>query len=412
MSFYNKCLIFFKNSSVIFLMLFQSLAHADRGGWAMSGGEIFKFDRNPWFVAKNTPTAKYCFLIDKATLSISEDDVRKSFQEALAWWKEELANSTMPANNSKPGMGSGTFTTGPEQFIEDCTNPDLELKIGYGSLTKEEIEKMQGPNQNPAINHVLSFIGVSVRKEYDLKLLKGKGFIFIASDLGPNAYKNSGELIEKAWTNPKFMTYAFMHELGHVFGFTHMGVGLMSEIFLDQLLNKRMAPFYEKKPLMNFLRMGKEFEICNFSGNFNSTFLLIKESAACLVVRKTTDTEWKVYKKTYIDSNEEEVGTLVARSSSLSKSAGMTPGVLLQLPDEQTVFTSLEKGFAAFLVGPIFQEQQWSGYYVEKSSPRQYPVSIHIKPNDFTVIGTVSNQLLPVIVYSPPTLLRMLFPIP
>lgn len=416
--------IFFLN----LIFLFFSIQTFAGGGWISSGGEIFKFDRNPWFVAKNTPQAKYCLTIDKSSVSASEEQVRNSLLTAINWWKKELFNSKPSGSNNpnviplnrnnnsifSPGplTGGGLFQTGPEQFIENCINSDLEIKVGFSTLTDEEKQYLQGTNSSSQTNKIYSYIGVTVRKEYDLKTLKGKGFIYIASDMGPNAYKNSGELISQAWSDPKFLTYAFMHEMGHVLGFTHMGVGLMSEIFLDQLLNKRMASFYQKNSLISFLKSPEEMVICNFSGSFNSSFLMLKESVACLAIKKTTEKEWKVFKKITKESDPEEIGTLTTRSSDSSLDFSMTPGVLLQLPDEQIVFNGSDKGFASFLVGPVFQELQFSGYYTDKQSPRQYPVTIRIQPNGFNVVGNVSNQLLPVITYAPPTLLRMLFPIP
>ncbi len=79
--------IFFLN----LIFLFFSIQTFAGGGWISSGGEIFKFDRNPWFVAKNTPQAKYCLTIDKSSVSASEEQVRNSLLTAINWWKKNYS---------------------------------------------------------------------------------------------------------------------------------------------------------------------------------------------------------------------------------------------------------------------------------------------------------------------------------
>ena len=63
-------------------MIFSSVAAADRGGWVASGGELFRFGKNPWFL-KNTTTVEYCVAIDRATISASEKDVYATVNDAI-----------------------------------------------------------------------------------------------------------------------------------------------------------------------------------------------------------------------------------------------------------------------------------------------------------------------------------------
>jgi hypothetical protein len=381
------------------LMMLSLSANAERGGWVSSGGEIFRFDRNPWFV-RNTTDVKYCVQLDAATMSADEATVKRALQNAFQFWKGEL-------QISQPKMTAGFAYIGGQNFIEQAacdSSVDLVFKFGYGTLSKEEIEFLKTPE---------TYVGVSVRQNYDFTTLKGTGFVYISSDVGPHAYKNNGQLISEAWKSEKLLQYALMHELGHVFGLPHTGTGLMSEVFLDQLLNQRISSFYLKYPVQPFLSYPKEFEICAFSGSFDVNFFQLKEETACLVFKPNTSTDiaWTVFRKKYSNSEEIEIGTL--KTSSMSASQGMSakPAILVHLPEEQKVFTATEKGFAEFLIGPVFMERNFQGFYSTKDSLKPYPVFIDLKADSITVVGTVSNKVQTVMTYAPPNLLQMLYPI-
>lgn len=386
-------LVFFIYSLMI------SLAWAERGGWVSSGGEIFKYDRNPWFV-KNTQQVNYCVQIDTTTFSASPQVIRQKIQDSLSWWVQEISGQ----KNS--GMGIAQIATQKWVEISDCAQADLAFKFGYGTLSQVEPDNEVEFLKTPEI-----YIGVSVRKEYDLKTMKGKGFIYIASDIGPHAYKNSGTLISQAWQNPKFLQYALMHELGHVFGLPHTGVGLMSEVFLDQLLNKNISTFYNKYPIQPFLTYPKNFEVCTLSGQFDINFFQIKEETACLMFEAlpNVDLAWKVFTKKYASSTPVEHGTVKANSSG---SGSYQPAIIVHLPEEQNVFSASEKGFASFMVGGVFTDLSTQAFFQTSTSLKPYPVSLILKANEVTMIGTDSSgKIKNVMVYSPPQLLHALFPI-
>ncbi|MCB0411029.1 MAG: hypothetical protein KDD22_00790, partial [Bdellovibrionales bacterium] len=62
---------------------------APAGGWVSFGGELFRFDRNPWFV-KNTLKVNYCIdNYDKEGMSVSQDIALQAIEDAIAFWKDE-----------------------------------------------------------------------------------------------------------------------------------------------------------------------------------------------------------------------------------------------------------------------------------------------------------------------------------
>lgn len=396
---------------LVVMALVATSAFANRGGWISSGGEVFRFDRNPWFV-KNTKTVQYCLVVDSATVTASVGTVREAFESALRYWKNEFAAGFKAGSPGLIVLGNQDFVEGP------CgADTDLAVKVGYGALSAEEIEHLTRPEEKAGgAKSVESYIGVSIRKEYDFKAMKGKGTLFIASDSGPRAYRNDGQLVAHAWRNPKLLQYAFMHELGHVFGVPHTGVGLMSEVFLEQVLSRRMSPFYIQQPIQPFLSAPEHFEVCTFSGTFNPKFFQLKEETACLLFTSLKEAgtagnpRWKVSSKKYATSDPVEIGT-VRLESPTAKVNGAKPMVTVQLPDEQQVFTLADRGFASFLLGGILHETDYQGALQIAGSLKPYPVFASLKPDSVTLIAQVDGKMLPVLVYAPPSLIQMLIPI-
>lgn len=401
-----------KTSSVLIVLSLAIVsgvawAAGSRGGWISSGGEVFLFDRNPWFV-KNVTDIHYCFAVDSNSVSIPRAEAHQAFLAAIDFWRKE-----MNATGVQPMPGIVQLAT--QNFIEEpCSaTVDLAVKLGYGTLDPDEITYLtHAEGEGGPSKRVEAYIGVSIRKAYDLVNMRGQGTLFIASDLGPNAYGNKGQLITEAWKNPKLLQYAFMHELGHIFGVPHTGTGLMSEVFLEQALSTRLSSFYIKNPIQPFLVPPKDFEICSFSGTFNPQFFQLVEDNACLVFQIDLAAggggpKWKVFTKKYITSTPVEIGS-VNLEISTAKIFGAKPAVTIQLPEGQTVYSALDRGFASFLIGGISNEMDYEGAFRLKSSLKPYPLFASLKTDSITFTAIINNKPIPVLVYVPPTLIKML----
>ena len=145
--------------------------------------------------------------------------LKRPLKSPIDYWVHEFAKVSPQTGVAK------TFKLGTQTFsLVGCQEADVDLKIlvGHGTLDNEQIGWLKKPEK---------YIGVTVRTDYDPIELRGQGFIYIASDLGPNSYTNTGGLVDKAWESEKLLKYAFLHEFGHVFGIPHRGNGLMSQIF-------------------------------------------------------------------------------------------------------------------------------------------------------------------------------------
>lgn len=388
---------------VALLGLVASLAHA--GGWISSGGELFQDARNPFFV-RNTAQVTYCVLHDTSTFSTSTDTLRAAIRDGIRYWKNEFLKAQM---GQPPGSDRrGTFELGSQTFNEvDCAqNPDLRLLFGYGTLSQEERDFLKRPEK---------YIGVTVRTDYDSATLKGRGFLYFSSDTGEHKYDNSGQLLEKAWEHRRLLDYAILHELGHVFGFPHAGTGLMSEVFLDQLLDRRLASIFEELPIESFLSPEPKQSVCqSFLKPLIPAFFTADPEIKCVGIdlRAATRTVPVVGFKEN-STSEIPLGEIRGFSMQIADFSG-SQAVLLKLSDAQTVFTPEETAFRPFMVGASFLTFGAKATFIPNSGPREpKPIYFKFTPTSVTMTGLIRNQMESVYIYnSPLSLLLMTTPQP
>ena len=385
-----------------FVLSFFANVTLAQGGWISSGGELFKNGKNPWFV-KNTTVVNYCIHLDESTFSTSKQDVQKAIQAGFQYWKNEFSKSVSAFTTD------GVITLATQDFIErPCAGVagkreepaiDIEFLFGHGTLTAKQIAYLVNPKK---------YIGVTVRTDYDVVNLKAKGFVFISSDIGTESYENAGNLIEKAWTHPKILQYAILHELGHVFGIPHTGSGLMSEVFLDQILNKNLFENYEKAPVESFLRPNEEVEVCDVPAKSLSWFAATDKKCIGFSSPFMFGT-WKVFAKKDANSAKEEIGEIRGISPVLFDHRGK-PVSILQITDEQAVFTPKETLFRSFMYGPFTTETGLMGTFTPTSRAASKSVYINMTPTSITIQGVgAQSKVEPVFIFNSPLSALMLF---
>jgi hypothetical protein len=206
------------------------------GDWISSGGENVKDGNNPWWL-KNTKKIKYCIELDPKTFSASLERVTATVDKAFAYWKEEIPRKPFLFNDifglQKMVNEIGVGTEEDERTLCDGSE-DLRLKFGYGTLTGEERAYVKDPAR---------YIALAVRTQYDEENLKGKGFIFVGSDIGEKRF-GLGTQAEKVWEKGLPLFTAVAHELGHVYGIPHTGdrYSLMGANLLELITSNAFAP--------------------------------------------------------------------------------------------------------------------------------------------------------------------------
>ena len=363
-------------------------ALAGGAGWESSGGEIFRGAKNPWFVT-NTPAVQYCIQFDSASMNANVDQARRLIQDGLAYWKTEFSRTTH-VNKGFVDLATQTFTEVP------CSLgvAQMEFLFGYGSLNSERLAYLASPEK---------FVGVSVRTDYDSKNLRGKGFVYITSDVGPHAYSagdaNIG-LIPNAWKNERLLAYAILHELGHVFGIPHTGAGLMSEVFLEQLLNPRVYEVFLTEPIDSFFFPAATMESCGQLAGADKAFFGADLDSDCLQFRMLgPDQPISVFAKKKAEANWKPVGVFENVTPNLFDTRNL-PAVHVELPPDQTVFTSQAANFKSFMIGGMFYDAGFGASYRAFASPVPKSAYVKITSDSLYVIANVGGKTKTVFNYS------------
>jgi hypothetical protein len=368
-------------------------ANGNNGGWVGMGGELFKDARNPWFV-RNTNEVHYCLQVDPKTISVTRDEINQAFTEALNFWKSEFSRSRQPEK--------GYFELGTQMFtLVSCEDPRVSYKIIFGSslLDNDQLDFLKDPAK---------YVGVSVRTQYDTVHLKATGFSYFSDDLN---IKTTQAFLQKAWSYPKILRYALMHELGHVFGLPHMGTGLMSEIFLDQLLKPEYLPYYEKLPFESIVQPDLNLRLCNVVQNAGKQFFSQAQDQNCIVLQNIEFNKYSV--QSYKDQNSvemTELGTITLQTPNLDEITGK-PLSFLQLSDQQKVFSAQERQFRDFMIGPLASEISTKGKFIPKKPGPSKSVYFRMTPSSLNILGVTPNgDISPILNYTSMLGLIYLFP--
>lgn len=373
---------------IIFLNLFfisQTFGAGDDGGIVSSGGQLFKDANHPWFLM-DVKEVTYCIQLDSPSFSRTHQEVAQMVEEVIEYWKKQF-------QRSNPFSRQEDYSLGQQTFRETACGPTTQLRLvmGQGALEKDDLDFLKDPKR---------YIGVTVRKSY--KKIQGSGFIYITSDKGPNAYPPENR-IPLAWQYDKLLKYALIHEFGHVFGISHMGTGIMSESFLDQMLTKDFAQVLLKNPLENFIAPSDVLVQCGLEEQTKEWFA-IPQNANCLhLARSGRLGEWSVYYKSALDAEvKTQIGIIKGFVINIKDYESRPISFMhLPLPADQETFSAEKLKGKALLVGPSFLQMGGEAVY---SPINDVSKAIYLKmnPTGLTILGVLRDKPLPVFIYTSP----------
>lgn len=247
----------FKKILLTSLLFISNLSYG--GGWTSGGGELIRDAHNPWFLS-NTKDVNYCIQIDEKEFGQSKEFVRERIVKALDFWKMQLSELTYIPFLEIPF----DFKLGTQSFHEVRCDQDPDLNFQFAKLDKEQKDRL---------GDISKIIAVSVRTDYDLKNLKGKGFIF---------FNKNDQFPETPWTRTdgSRVLLVMIHELGHLFGIQHTkDVWTMNEEFPEELLDAKnnqwadyMTQFfnegdnYKKRHLFTYKQDYLQLGMCAIGG--------------------------------------------------------------------------------------------------------------------------------------------------
>lgn len=220
-----------KFALVFTFLLFTSLSANAEGvsAWSNATGELQADAHNPWFF-NNTREVSYCIEIDEQNFGATSPAIREQITRALQFWNTEFSKVSLP---SLPTFGGVQIAS--QNFQEAPCSETTDVRFQFGTLDEKQTAFLGKPQDIAAI---------TIRTDYSTKDLRGKGFLYFSPAHGPLAYKADGYL-QNTWSreNNELLYRALVHELGHVFGLSHMGSygELMSEGYIESLLNQSIA---------------------------------------------------------------------------------------------------------------------------------------------------------------------------
>ncbi len=366
--------------------------HLTGGDWISSGGETLRDAHNPWWL-KNTTHVDYCIEIDTTSLSASADKVEQAVTQSLAYWKTEFARTVTFFEDPYDQLKSWNHVgAGRQEFRRvPCSDAvELRFQFGYGTLTETQKSFLKNP---------LRFVAVAVRTHYDERLLRGKGFIFIGSDVGPHRFAPDTQA-ERVWSYETALQLAVIHELGHVFGIPHLGnrYSLMGAGILELFTHKAMAPILgqvtETHNESPFFIPAPKRRGCSSDEKQKERwqrFFALETRPDCLTFRfDEADRHFHVH-------GHDEKGTTKiegGRIGELALKVGSWPtsGVIVFLNSLQTVFPTLDPKLPlGLLMGPYFVAGQGGGRLVSSKGAAR-SLHLQIGPEELNVSGELDGK--------------------
>ena len=362
---------------------FNALASgADSSG----GGELTEDRLNPWFV-ENTKDIYYCIDSDRAFVQ-DADALAVLVERAFNFWKRQFALSQYHGYSVKLG----------EQTLHKQSSCDRNTDIAFqfGKTTAIQREFLPNPRK---------FIGVAIRTEYNSKTLRGRGFIYISPDNGPQRFEGEG-LSPNPWSlgDGVRLYYLLIHELAHIFGLPHMGPdkSILGAGFAEHLIradDHRSINLSFSRPVDALIFDYDQERIqCGYrrwQDREGLDYLGVTED--CIKFKVNKNATFEVHQAPSPNGSWELAGTIASRSF-FSNSPIYGSFATLFLTSENTVFPlhGISRDRLTLLG---VQKIGVAGTYVIHKQQQSKPVNVLFLPNEIKIDGVVNGLIRPEIFY-------------
>lgn len=343
--------------------------HLKRGGMSGGGGgEIIDDFHNPWFV-ENTQAITYCIKIDQSSFSADSATIAKVVTNSIQQWNHEFTSYQARHTSTPLKLATQTW------IAVDCSGPvDITFQFGWGTLDSKQIEELSDDGDPH------KYIAVAWRTDYDQTQLKGKGYVFVGSDLGENAFDTGVDQIDRPWQYAGLLELEVLHELGHVFGLPHLSpkiLGftsrwLMSEAFPEVLLRQWLWP--QGPPQLDDdsvsgaidffdpTNFQKCFDVTTPQGKAIADWFGTPASTACLIFNLTINEAQVTSFNFQTVDTANHIGTPVPIAIDQSSLTGL-PDIELYLNPQQKVFPAPRASYLPYVAGPAGHSGQFTGHY-------------------------------------------------
>lgn len=191
----------------ITLLFVAGDALAIGGMTGSGGGEFVTTERSPWFVGAAPVT--YCVAHDEASMSLPRARAESLIADALADWTKTLRALKPRPMYLPTALDHWGHLTLDFKLVACAGEPDLVFRLGAA---------------DPAIGALMQgqagrIVATALRTSYDEESARGKGVIWLIPDRGPVEFR--GPFRDDFWSAEAAFFNTVLHEIGHMFGFTH-----------------------------------------------------------------------------------------------------------------------------------------------------------------------------------------------
>jgi len=236
--------------------------------------------------------------------------------------------------------------------------------------------------------------------------MRGKGFLYLASDRGPNAYDGGPSVISEPWGHDGLAYLMLLHEFGHIFGLAHQGAltsasfqgrDLMAENSADFILSKAHYSIFEgiQRAIPFFHPPHQMFRVALPADS--TEFLLPEHPFGTLGVDRTDPLHIKLSTRDSLALPWRDLGTLVVRpmtpNPTTSRPVSWAPAQLLKLPPGQTALT-IPPGVDPDSIaqyGPGFESWEFPATLTFASGGSK-SVVVNIGPGSFKLFGESGGE--------------------
>ncbi len=365
-----------KNIFFLLCLSAQLFAHVSifDGGGVSSGADLIKDGINPWWL-QNTKEVKYCLEVEPG-FSVTQVKLQSIVEKAFSYWKIQFKVQEELPSQSTPLIAT-------QNFVLNCENADLHFKFGLGTILPDEKTYLPEPDKT---------VGLAVRSSYDKVNLRGKGFIYLASDKASKRGLGVVNGVENPWKYDGLVFWMLVHELGHVFGIPHIAsfptsgiAGLMSHNFADILLSK---DFFEKYVLIpekitsEFWTGGERWQNCGLK---DDAWKWLEGSGVCVLTQAVSKDTFQLFTRTSLG-----VPAFLGEITNIKTEARrLEPTVMVQLTEEQNLFPVFK---VPFLAAIGFYRTDYSGIF--KIGGKSKPVHFEVSDKGLKLHGVEKEKIL------------------
>lgn len=353
-------------------------------GWVSGGGELIKNKNNPWFI-QNTAVVNYCIEQDSRYFTMTPARLDELIHKALGYWKEEFRRAEFWV-----APGSQKIELFTQTYVKKSCAEHVDLRFQFGVLSPDQRLGLEGVDPR-------EHVAFTIRTDYDERQLKGRGFLYVTPDNGPERYRGA-EYRDGAWheKDNRYLYEILVHEIGHVYGLTHFGRSFMDESLGEFLVSRQRVfpgPNQPEKATLGFdwrpNRKRCDYADSDLEKEILRDYFAITEDFDCFAYEFTFENNGGAPKTMVLSYSKagrwHPIGTVEFRGWG----GHSTPThIRLKFKAEQGVFPIDGPG-EAMIVAQNFQDLQ--GWITLANGAKKY-VAVDSEPNSFNVTGFVDNR--------------------